>query len=178
MLQKCNSQKQRYWTLMFSPNELNQVMRLLYPLQRVVKWHPAHFDMIDLNSFDQRNMALYGSRMRQFEQLIDKGLAFTAMEGDTIYAMFGIWQLWDGVYEAWLIPSKHISRRTIRFHRGSKLFFEHAANKLRIKRLQIMVCTENVLAVRWAKVCYFTIEGTAKHWGPQGDDYYMMARIF
>ena len=84
---------------MFSPNELNQVMRLLYPLQRVVKWHPAHFDMIDLNSFDQRNMALYGSRMRQFEQLIDKGLAFTAMEGDTIYAMFGIWQLWDGVYE-------------------------------------------------------------------------------
>ena len=94
-----------------------------------------------------------------------------------IYAMFGIWQLWPGVYEAWLIPSGDISKKAFRMHRASKLFFDYAVNKLEIKRLQITVCTRNVPAVKWAKVCYFETEGTMRKFGPQGDDYLMMSRV-
>tara|TARA_B100000886_G_scaffold294543_1_gene221042 strand:+ start:2585 stop:3076 length:492 start_codon:yes stop_codon:yes gene_type:complete len=163
---------------MFSPHELNTIMRLDWPKQRIVRWHPTHFNMMTLNEFDKRNLPVYQSKMNLFENLIDKGLCFTGMQEKKIYAMFGMWELWSGVYEAWLIPSADISEKTFRFHRSAKLFFDYAVNKLSIKRLQIMVCSDNVLAVRWAKVCYFEIEGTAKKWGPLGEDYYMMARVF
>ena len=73
---------------------------------------------------------------------------------EKIYAMFGIWQLWPGVYEACNLKLD-ISKKAFRMHRASKLFFDYAVNKLEIKRLQITVCTRNVLAVKWAKVCYF-----------------------
>ena len=163
---------------MFSPHELNTIMRLQWPKERIVTWHKSHFDIITLNKFDKKNIALYHARMNLFENLVSQGLCFTGMDQKKIYAKFGLWQMWPGVYEAWLIPSADIREKTVRFHRGAKLFFDYAVNKLGIKRLQIMVCTQNVLAVRWAKVCYFKIEGTAKQWGPEGDDYYMMSRIY
>ena len=63
-------------------------------------------------------------------------------------------------------------------HKASKLFFDYAANKLEMKRLQITVCSRNIPAYKWAKVCYFEDEGILRNYGPQGDDYYMMSRVF
>ena len=40
---------------MFSPEELNNAMRLNWPEQRIVDWHPMHLDMIELNQFDSEN---------------------------------------------------------------------------------------------------------------------------
>ncbi len=161
---------------MFSPEELNSVMRLNWPEQRIVHWHPAHLEMIELNKFDAENRELFTNYSQYLSNFVTKGYSFTAMQ-EKIYAMFGIWQLWPGVYEAWLIPSGDISKKAFRMHRASKLFFDHAVNKLEIKRLQITVCTRNVLAVKWAKVCYFETEGTMRKFGPQGDDYLMMSRV-
>lgn len=162
---------------MFSPEELTQAMRLNWPEQRIVDWHPMHLQMIELNKFDMENREMFVNYSQYLTQFATKGYSFTAMQ-DKIYAMFGLYKLWDGVYEAWLIPSGDVSKKAFRMHRASKLFFEYAANKLDMKRLQITVCARNEPAVKWAKVCYFETEGVLKKYGPQGDDYLMMARIF
>ncbi len=65
---------------MFSPHELNTIMRLDWPKQRIVRWHPTHFNMMTLNEFDKRNLPVYQSKMNLFENLIDKGLCFTGMQ--------------------------------------------------------------------------------------------------
>ena len=38
---------------MFSPEELNQAMKLDWPNQRIVDWHPAHLELIELNKLMQ-----------------------------------------------------------------------------------------------------------------------------
>ena len=86
--------------------------------------------------------------------------------------------LWYGVSEAWLIPSKHIKRKTIALHRGARLFFDHYAKKKHLKRLQFTVHSTNFQAVRWAKRCYFNEEGRLKNYGPDGKDHFMFARYY
>ena len=159
---------------MFLPEELNIVMRLNYPRQRIVKWLPVHLDMMTLNEFDARNVDMYRENLLRVQHT---GLCFSAFDGQKIYAMFGLWQLWPGVCECFLIPSADIGKKVHRFHRGSLLFFNHAVNKMDIKRLQIVVSSDNVLAVEWAERCYFIKEGLMKNWSPQLVDSFIMARI-
>ena len=161
---------------MFLPSELNLIMQLNWPTQRAVDWHPFHLEMIELNEFDAENKDLFMDYAKYITSFSTKGMAFTVME-EKIFACFGIFKLWQGVYEAWLIPSADISQRKFRLHKASKLFFDHAMQKLDMRRLQVTVCSRHRLAVKWAEVCYFSHEGVLRNYGPQGDDYYIMSRI-
>jgi hypothetical protein len=49
-------------------------------------------------------------------------------------------------------------------------------SELKIVRLQITVHSANFLALKWAKVLYFKEEGVLKKFGPDGNDFIMMAR--
>ena len=163
---------------MFSLPRLNRKLKLDYPNDKIVNFHPMHLDMIDLNEYDQANLLENKNNLHKLYQFAQAGLGLTAMSGNRIYAIFGIWDLWDGVSEAWLIPSNEISRKTLKFHRVALRFFEYYANVKGTKRIQFTVSTLNVQADRWAKRCHFNKEAEMKHYGLKGVNYYLYARIF
>ena len=163
---------------MFSLEELNRVMRMDYPRNKIVEWQPSHLYLCDLNDFDKTNLELFDGYQEHIEAYAATGMAYSAIGDGIVYAMFGLWNLWPGVAEAWLMPSKNIDRKTVAMHRASMRFFEYAANEIGIKRLQITVHTQNERAVRWADRCYFNREGLMQHYGPDGSDYWMYARMF
>ncbi len=162
----------------FSVDQLNKIMRLDTSKHHLIPWAPSHLYLCELNDFDQQTMALIEDYQKHLQSYADVGLAFTVIGKGEIHAMFGLWYLWSGVAEAWLMPSKHIDKKTIALHRGSLRFFEYAANETGIKRLQFTVNSQNVRADRWARRCHFQKEGVLKHYGPDGSDYFMYARIF
>tara|TARA_Y100000004_G_scaffold182527_1_gene229369 strand:+ start:528 stop:1022 length:495 start_codon:yes stop_codon:yes gene_type:complete len=164
--------------LTFSLDVLNEVMRMDYPRHKIVHWQPAHLYICDLNEFDKQNMELFEGYQDYLQAYADGGHAYTAIGEGEIYAMFGLFKLWPGVGEAWLIPSNKIDRKTLAMHRAALRFFEYAANELQIKRLQFTVHTLNERADRWAQRCYFEREGLLKKYGPDGSDYWMYARMF
>jgi len=163
---------------MFSPEDLTQIMRLDWKRDKIVKFHAGHLDICALNPFDKRMLKDIPQYIERLKGLTDQSYAFTAMSEGEIYAMCGVYPMWPGVAEAWLIPSAIVNRRTISFHRASLRFFEYAASKLAIKRLQFTVHSLNVQADTWAKRCYFTSEGILKQYGPDSADYRMYARFF
>tara|TARA_B100000965_G_scaffold176025_1_gene146818 strand:- start:1321 stop:1812 length:492 start_codon:yes stop_codon:yes gene_type:complete len=163
---------------MFSLPRLNRVLKLDYPEDKIVNFHPMHLDLIELNKFDQENLLENKHNMHKLYEFAKAGLGFTAMSGNTIYAIFGIWDLWDGVSEAWLIPSNNISRKTLKFHRVALRFFEYYAREKHTKRMQFTVCSHNVQAYKWAERCYFKREAEMLHYGIKGENYYLYARIF
>ena len=61
---------------MFSPEELNSVMRLNWPEQRIVHWHPAHLEMIELNKFDAENRELFTNYSQYLSNFVTKRLQF------------------------------------------------------------------------------------------------------
>lgn len=150
----------------------------MQPPNRVVPWQKHHLDICDLNKFDAYNLDHFEDYATYLSNFAQSGLAFSGLHNGEIFGMFGLWQLWPGVAEAWLIPSRHLGRKTIPFHRGALRFFAHAARKMQVKRLQFTVHSLNVPACVWAERCYFVREGTLSQYGPDGADYFMYARIF
>ena len=163
---------------MFSIEELNRVMPLDYPRHKLVDWSPAHYLMCDLNDFDIKLASQHSNYLEILKQYVNAGVAYTGIGEGKVYAMFGVYEVWKGSAEAWLIPSKHIGRKTISFHRTALLFFELAAKQMQIKRLQFTIHSHNVQALKWAERCYFEYEGTLRCYGPDGSDYKIYSRLF
>ena len=163
---------------MFSLDELNKVMRMDTPRHRIIPFHISHLDRIELNDHDHKVLSQFDNYREYMMAFANYGVAYTAVGDDMFYAFFGVFPLWDGVAEAWLMPSRHINRKTIAMHRASLRFFEYYAQKNSLKRLQFTVHSLNVRAVTWAERCYFNREGILKQYGPDGLDHYMYARYF
>lgn len=89
---------------------------------------------------------------------------------------FGLWQLWDGVAEAWMLPDEEIDKYAISVTRGARRVLDKAIQDIGIRRLQIAVRVQNDTAYKFAEALYFKTECVMKHYGPEGADYYLMAR--
>lgn len=163
---------------MYSLTELNQMMPLDYPRHKLVDWSPAHYLMCDLNDFDEDLARYHDDYLSVLTHYANSGVAYTGIGEGVVYAMFGVYEYWKGSAEAWLIPSKHIGRKTLSFHRTALQFFELAAKKMYIKRLQLTIHSHNVQALKWAERCYFEYEGTMRRYGPDGNDYKIYSRLF
>jgi len=148
------------------------------PRHRIEHFDMSHFDQIDLNDHDKKVLISFPNYRDYIRTFAEYGVAFTAIGDEQLYALFGVFPLWEGVAEAWLMPSKDINRKTIAMHRASLKFFEYYAEKNSLKRLQFTVHSLNFHAVMWAKRCYFVCEGRLKNYGPDGNDHFMFARYF
>jgi hypothetical protein len=86
--------------------------------------------------------------------------------------------LWKGVAEGWVMASQNIfdvkflAAKTI-----TSMMINHC-KKNKIKRLQTSVKAEFKEGVRFATWLGMEIEGLKKNYGPDGSDYYQLARIF
>ena len=111
-------------------------------------------------------------------ELEEPGQAFTAIDRDVgVLAIGGIVTKWVGVGEAWLVPSSGLRERPVA---GTRLIKRHMAVLQRQHsywRLQINVHVENEQALRFAKWLGFLMEGEMIKYGPDGKNYYRMARV-
>ena len=95
---------------------------------KIVTYDPVHYHMIDLNTFDEEYKKHFPDYSHYLTGYTQRGLAYTGLSEGTIYAIFGFYQLWKGNAEFFLIPSKHINRKAMVFHKVSLQFFEYVAN--------------------------------------------------
>ena len=106
------------------------------------------------------------------------GNAYTMWVDDKPVFSFGMVILWKGVAEGWVMASQNIfdikflAAKTI-----TNMMIDHC-KKNKIKRLQTSVKAEFKEGVRFATWLGMEIEGLKKNYGPDGSDYYQLARIF
>tara|TARA_R110000765_G_scaffold408431_1_gene506179 strand:+ start:84 stop:563 length:480 start_codon:yes stop_codon:yes gene_type:complete len=106
-----------------------------------------------------------------------EGTSWAGIGRGKVVVAFGIRPFWTGVSEMWLIPGKEIDRHAISVVRAAKQLTDTAINDYSIRRLQICVNTQNDTAFRFAKALRFEVESIMRRYGPDGADYYMMARF-
>jgi len=107
----------------------------------------------------------------------ESGWSWAGVGRGKVVAAFGIRPIWNGLAEMWMIPGKDIRKHTISLVRGAKALTDSAIRDYDINRLQICVKMENDTAFRFAKSLGFGVESIMKRFGPEGADYYMMARF-
>ena len=127
-----------------------------------------------LDAAAQRSPTVIGSldiilRALDVYSLPKHGVAY--LDGGEIHAVAGIVPLWEGVGEAWAIPTKHIGRRKIVIGRHFKNTFHMVANDLKMRRVQAAVKVGYKEAHNLARFVGMTEEGLMKKYGPDGADY-------
>jgi len=85
--------------------------------------------------------------------------------------------MWQGVGEGWLIMSKYgydIPKTVARY---ADEFFDVIMTEANLQRVQASVNALDPRSVRFARWLGFENEGLMRKYGPDGTDYYRMARV-
>ena len=108
----------------------------------------------------------------------DKGNAYTLFVDKKPIVAGGIIILWTGVAEGWVMASQNIFDMKFLAAKSMKELTEEMCKKNKIIRLQTSVKSEFKQGIRFATWLGMEIEGLKKQYGPDGSDYYQLARIF
>lgn len=105
------------------------------------------------------------------------GMSFTGLVNDKPIAAGGVFHLWDGVAEGWVLASKEIYKYPIFCAKHIKRRTEIIIKANNIKRLQTSVKADCDVAVRFAKWMGLKEEGLMKSYGPDGSDFIRFAKV-
>ena len=137
-----------------------------------------HADQIISYGMNHKLMEVDASYKDHRICLADKGNAYTLFFNKKPVVAGGIYILWNGVAEGWVLANKNIF--DIKFL-AVKLIKQHTdelCKKNNIKRLQTSVKADFKPGVRFANWLGLETEGLMKKYGPDGTDYLRMARIY
>ena len=109
--------------------------------------------------------------------LKEVGMSFTGLVDNKPIAAGGVFHLWDGVAEGWVLATKEIYKYPVFCAKHIKKRTEMLIKNNNIKRLQTSVKADCEMAIRFAKWLGLKPEGEMKSYGPAGEDFIRFARI-
>ena len=137
---------------------------------------PHHVDRISIES--QEVLVLTdqnGARDILYAQS-QMGPAVTGFIGTKPAAVFGFVSIWQGVSEAWLIADRSARAMPMTLTRMGIRVMDIAKISMGLHRVQITVRTTDKRAHNWALAIGFQEECVMRKYGPDGIDYFLMAR--
>jgi hypothetical protein len=145
---------------------------------KTVPFHYGHLALMDLKSSARGVKESIPNYLQYMRDYTAGTPAFSVIHQGKVLLSFGFYPLWPGVSEGWMIPSNQLDRKAIALVKGSRTVFDKIGSVLQLRRLQFMVSSSNLQAIRFAEVLYFEREATLARYGPEGDDYYIYARFY
>ena len=106
------------------------------------------------------------------------GLSFTLLHNNNPVCSGGIVPLWNGVAEGWVMASQTIYDVKFLACKEIKRRTDILCKKNNVKRLQTTVKYDFNTGIRFASWLGLKPEGIMRKYGPDGSDYYRMAKIY
>lgn len=103
-----------------------------------------------------------------------RGGSYSFYDNGKLYAVGGIFTVWEGLGEAWFILADDMDLPVKKVCSEVKKLFNELCRKYR--RVQASVKVKDEKAVRFIEWLGLTQECVMKFYGPEGDDYYLYAR--
>ena len=105
------------------------------------------------------------------------GWSWSAIGKGRIICCFGVRHIWANVVECWFLPGEGLNEHARSTLVGARAILQDVMDSYDITRMQITVKCDHPIAVRFAKSLYFDVECRLRKYGPEGADYYSMARF-
>ncbi len=104
-------------------------------------------------------------------------IGYAIMGDKDVVAVGGIHEMWAGVGEGWVVLSKHAPKWKLSLARYAKTLFSSILATTSLHRVQASIHMGDPEAIRFARWMGFEDEGIMYKFGPDGSDYYRMARV-
>lgn len=132
------------------------------------EWHIFHIET-EFNFTEQS---------RQMFKTGNNAVGYTLFDDDMeILACAGVHLMWEGVAEGWIVMSVHGYKSPRTIARYTDRLFDTIMKDNSLRRIQASVSAADQRSVRFAKWLGFEDEGLMKQYGPDGGDYYRLARF-
>tara|TARA_B110000503_G_scaffold114183_1_gene171556 strand:- start:84 stop:530 length:447 start_codon:yes stop_codon:yes gene_type:complete len=143
----------------------------------IVPFEQDHADYILSQQLNANELYLKPEHKKYAKFVENIGMSFTGLANGKPIAAGGIYILWDGVAEGWVMATSEIWQHKIYFALQFKKRTEILLKSTKIKRLQTSVKADFDLGQKFAEFLGLEKEGLMKNYGPDGADYYRYARI-
>ena len=142
---------------------------------RVVPFEKGHFDRIRLRTEDAGSRDIYFGHV---EQLAASGPAWAGMtDAGHIVAIAGVFQMWPGVGEAWVVGGDLLRKHRLFFHREVRRHLRQIWEDGEFRRIQAIVRDGIPQSHPWVKRLGFIEEGVLRGYAPNGDDCTIYAMV-
>lgn len=147
---------------------------------KVVRFHPNHIEVMEVRDMDA---ALFGyfkteegfGRIKEIGDTSVQAGTFT-YDGRIIF-IAGFFQLWPGVIEVWMLPSKHLATAPRTFARLMKRYVDRIAEDFKVHRMQTTSFHDDFHA-KFMKFLGFKAEGTLEKYTQDKRNMVQYARVF
>ena len=143
----------------------------------IVPFENKHAEQILEQGLNSEFLELKPEHKKYAFFLKEVGMSFTGLVNNRPIAAGGVFHLWDGVAEGWVLATKDIYKYPIFCAKHIKQRTEIILKANKIKRLQTSVKADCDVALRFAKWLGLKEEGLMKRYGPDGSDFIRFARI-
>lgn len=143
----------------------------------IVPFENKHADYILNAGLNSEALELRPEHKKYAYYLQEAGMSFTGLVNGKPIAAGGVFKLWDGVAEGWVLATKEIYKYPIFCAKHIKQRTEIILKANKIKRIQTSVKADCDVALRFAKWLGFKKEGLMESYGPDGSDFVRFARV-
>jgi hypothetical protein len=141
---------------------------------RTVPLVPAHFDLMELRERERLTLpAIMGGKLDALAIYAD---GLTAIADGRVIGSIGIYPMWPGTYEMWLVPSVYVAEYGLSFARFVKKALAMVESLHPITRIQTESPADE-LHDRWMRYLGFEQEGDLRKY-INGVDYRMWAKLY
>ena len=144
----------------------------------IVPYEKRHGDEIVAFGMNDKLMEIDASFTENRIDIAVPGLSYTLLCDNQPILGGGIYPLWDGVAEGWVISSKRVFDYKIKSAASVKKRLDLLCTNNKIWRLQTSVKEEFKTGVRFAEWLGLKKEGLMTMYGPDKTNYYRMAKIY
>lgn len=145
---------------------------------QIIPYLPAHGAAIIKYGMNDPLMDLDASYYENRVEVAAPGLSFTLVYNDLPIVSGGIFPLWQGTAEGWVLSSLEIFKHKLKSAALIKRRVDMLCINNKVWRLQTAVKSNFKLGIRFAEWLGLEKEGLMKQYGPDGSDYYRMAKIY
>ena len=147
------------------------------PGEQIVPLQYSHLFQLKLGPHEQEYEKFIPGYRDYVYDNSEGGWSWTGIGGGKVVCCFGVRPIWDHCVECWFIPSEGLDRHARTTLVGARKVLQSIFDSYDITRMQIFVKCEHEVALRFAKALYFDVECRLRKFGPEGADYYSMARF-
>lgn len=113
--------------------------------------------------------------VEQIKTLVDNSICAAYLIEDIVIAIIGYVELWEGVVEVWILPSKHLKKYAKSFIRGAKVALRVIMEDNNLHRVQTHSLADPATD-SWMRHMGFVCEGTLVGYTQNRHDYRMWAK--
>lgn len=143
----------------------------------VVPYQQWHVEEILRHGINDKRIELDAKSYKNMDFTVP-GMSFSLLADNYIVCSGGVYPLWNGCAEGWVIASRRIFDFSLSSAKAIKQRTDLICINNKIWRLQTAVNATYDTALRFASWLGLKKEGLMLRYGPDGSNYYRMAKLY